>query len=599
MKEQKASSKWQVASSSLLFVICFLGFFVATSWAQIKIKNKPRVVPGEIIVKYKAGIEESVIQNSLQRAGLRILRGSEALGFLHCATNTVTVQAVTGALEACKADPNIEYVEPNYYLYAVETIPEGEPFAVKQGSPRVPNDPRFGEQWNMRNGNDADIDGPEAWATQTGSNDVLVAIIDTGIDYNHEDLQEQMWRNPGESGDGKENNGLDDDNNGYKDDYRGWNFVFDNNDPYDNNQHGTHVSGTVGAVGNNGKGVAGVNWRVKMMAIKFLDQNGSGTTEDAAEAIIYATKMGAKVLSNSWGGGENSRTLQDAIQYASDRGVLFIAAAGNESSNTDRTANYPSTYDVPNVVAVASSDRNDALSSFSNYGRYTVDLAAPGSSILSAQPLNRYQSLSGTSMATPHVAGVAALIWAQYPALNMHQVLVRLLGSTDRKSAFIGRMATGGRLNAANAFSTNPLIAFTTDLPYTNNEVGPYNVSTSVVDDGAVTNVKLVYSVNSATSDSVNMASTGNDSYMAGIPGKPLNTTISYLIVATDNDGNRTASPTYTFKITTEQPPEEGCCGGNAVSFDGLNSSTRWALEIPANVAFFLLPLVLLRRRKK
>ena len=600
MKEQKASGKWQVASSSLLLVIYFLlGLFVATSWAQIKIKNKPRVVPGEIIVKYRAGVEESVIQSSLQRAGLRVLRSSEALGFLHCATNTVTVQAVTGAVQACKADPNIEYVEPNYYLYAVETIPEGEPFAVKQGSPRVPNDPRFGEQWNMRNGNDADIDGPEAWATQTGSNDVLVAIIDTGIDYNHEDLQEQIWRNPGESGGGKENNGLDDDNNGYKDDYRGWNFVFDNDDPYDNNQHGTHCAGIVGAVGNNSKGIAGVNWRVKMIAIKFLDQNGSGTTEDAAEAIIYATKMGAKVLSNSWGGGENSRTLQDAIQFAHDRGVLFIAAAGNESSNTDRTANYPSNYNVPNVVSVASSDRNDALSSFSNYGRYSVDLAAPGSSILSAQPLSRYQLLSGTSMATPHVAGVAALIWAQYPNLAMNQVLVRLLGSADRKSAFIGRMVTGGRLNAANAFSSAPVIALTTDLPYTNNTVGPYTVATSAVDEGTITNAVLVYSVNGATSDSVAMQSVGNDSYTADIPGKPLNTTISYLVVATDNAGNRTAGPTYSFRITTEQPPEEGCCGQNAMSFEGLNPSTRWAVEIPANLAFFLLPLVLLRRRKK
>ncbi|MDZ7364183.1 MAG: S8 family serine peptidase [candidate division KSB1 bacterium] len=599
MKEQGVSGKWQITSSSFLGLICLLGLFAATSWAQIKIKNRPRVVPGQLIVKYKASVEENVIQNSLQEAGLRVIRSSEALGVFLCATNVVTVQAAIDAVQACQADPNIEYVEPNYYLYAIETMAEREPFALKQGSPRVPNDPRFGELWNMRNSNDADIDGPEAWATQTGSNDVLVAIIDTGIDYNHEDLQEQMWRNPGESGNGKENNGVDDDNNGYQDDYRGWNFVFDNNDPYDNNGHGTHCAGVVGAVGNNGRGIAGVNWRVKMMAIKFLDQNGSGTTQDAAEAIIYATKMGAKVLSNSWGGGENSRTLQDAIQFASDRGVLFIAAAGNESSNTDRVANYPSTYNVPNVVAVASSDRNDALSSFSNYGRYTVDLAAPGSSILSAQPLNRYQLLSGTSMATPHVAGVAALIWAQYPTLTMHQVLVRLLGSTDRKNAFIGRMVTGGRLNAANAFSTNPLIAFTTDLPYTNNTVGPYKVNTSAVDDGAITNVKLVYSVNGATSDSVNMTSIGNDSYTADIPGKPLETVINYLVIATDNDGNRTASPTYTFRVTNEQPPEEGCCGGSAVAFDGLDSSMRWALEIPANIAFFLLPLVLLRRRQK
>ena len=594
MKEKSAG---QMAGKGLQFLICLLLVLLSVDggWAQNRIKGKRRAVPGEIIIKYRAGVAESAQRSGEQYAGLQFLRSSAALGFIVCKTS----KSVDAILQQCQADPNIEYAEPNYYLYAVETIPEGEPFAVKQGSTRVPNDPRFGDQWNMNNSNDADIDGPEAWVTQTGSNDVLVAVIDTGVDYDHEDLKEQMWVNPGESGNGKERNGVDDDNNGYKDDYRGWNFASDNNDPYDDNQHGTHCAGVVGAVGNNGKGVAGVNWRVKIMALKFLGRDGSGTTEDAAEAIIYAAKMGAKITSNSWGGGENSRTLQDAIQFAHDRGSLFIAAAGNESSNTDNTANYPSTYNVPNVVAVASSDRNDALSSFSNYGRYTVDLAAPGSSILSAQPLSRYQLLSGTSMATPHVAGAAALIWAQYPALNMKQIIVRMLGSTDRKNAFVNRMATGGRLNIANAFSAKPLIALTTDLPYTNNVTGPYNVSTSVVDDGTVANVKLVYSVNSATSDSVNMTSTGNDSYAASIPGRPLETTISYVIVARDDANNRSVSQTYTFKVTNEQPPAEGCCGGAAVAFDGLDPATRWAVEVPVNMAFFLLPLVLLRRRKK
>jgi len=594
MKEKQAGP---MAGKGLQFLICLLLvlFSVDGGWAQNRIKGKRRAVPGEVLVKYRVGVAASEQESSIRDAGLIVIRRSATLGFIHCRTN----KSVDAVIKICKADPNIEYTEPNYYLYAVETIPEGEPFAFKQGAPRIPNDSRFSEQWNMNNSNDADIDGPEAWATQTGSNDVLVAVIDTGVDYDHEDLKEQMWRNPGETGGSKESNGIDDDNNGYKDDYRGWNFSADSNNPYDDNQHGTHCAGMVGAVGNNGKGIAGVNWRVKIMALKFLGQDGSGTTEDAAEAIIYAAKMGAKISSNSWGGGENSRTLQDAIQFAHDRGSLFIAAAGNESSNTDNTANYPSTYNVPNVIAVASSDRNDALSSFSNYGRYTVDLAAPGSSILSAQPLGRYQLLSGTSMATPHVAGAAALIWAQYPTLTMKQVIVRMLGSTDRKNAFVNRMTTGGRLNIATALSTKPLIALTTDLPYTNNVTGPYNVSTTVVDDGMVTNVKLVYSINSATSDSVDMTSTGNDSYAASIPGKALETTISYAVVARDDANNRSVSQTYTFKVTNEQPPAEGCCGEPALSFDGLDPSTRWAVEVPANMAFFLLPLVLLRRRRK
>jgi len=598
MKESRTRCNWQM----MTFLLIAITMLATNGWSQLSIKGKPRVVPGEVIIKYKAGVSEADKQAGLDKAGLRVVSRSSTLGSLRCASNTVTVLDVDGVVRVCKADPNIEYAEPNYYVYAVENIPEGAPFKMKQGAPVVPNDPRFGDQWNMRNSNDADIDAPEAWATQTGRDNVLVAIIDTGIDYDHEDLKDNMWRNPGESGGGKENNGVDDDNNGFKDDYRGWNFITENNDPYDDNQHGTHCAGIVGAVGNNGKGIAGVNWKVKLVALKFLSLEGSGTTDDAAEAIIYAAKMGIKVLSNSWGGGDNSRTLQDAIQFAHDNGVLFLAAAGNESSNTDATANYPSNYTVPNVVSVASSDRNEALSSFSNFGRRTVDLAAPGSSILSAQPLSRYQLLSGTSMATPHVAGAAALIWAQYPSLTMHQVLVRLLGSTDRKSAFVGRMTTGGRLNIANAFSTKPLIALTTDMGYTPDTAGPYNISTSVVDDGVVTSVKLIYTLNGAGGDSLNMASSGNDSYAAGIPGQALNTTIAYMVVATDNAGNRTASPTYTFKISTERDPGvpgDGCCGQRAVSFDGLDPSTRWAVEMPVNMAFFLLPLIFVRRRKK
>jgi subtilisin family serine protease len=595
-------SKWVFICLSLLLL-------AANGWTQESFKGKPRFVPGEVIVKYRSDVPQSEQEAGLAQAGLKIVRRSEALGYVRCqltiaeqiGPQNLKPEQVHGVVQACQADDRVLYVEPNYYLYAIETIPDpvSVAAAVRQNAPVIPNDPRFGDLWNMNNGNDADIDAPEAWAKQTGSNNVIVGVIDTGIDYDHEDLKDNIWFNPGETGGGKENNGVDDDGNGYVDDFRGWNFIFNRNDPYDDNDHGTHVAGTVGAIGNNGKGVVGVNWRVKMMALKFLDRNGSGSTDDAVEAIVYATRMGAKILSNSWGGGERSNALEDAIRFANDNGVIFVAAAGNDGSNTDNAANYPSNYEVPNVISVASSDRNDRLSSFSNFGRRSVDLAAPGSSILSARPLSRYQTLSGTSMATPHVAGVAALIWAQYPSLNMHQVMVRLLGSVDRKSEFTGRMTAGGRLNAANAFSSNPLIAFTTDWGNTSNTAGPYAVNTSVVDDGGLASVTLHYSINGGATITAAMASTGNDSYKADIPGQPLETTITYLVVAEDSDGNRAQSPTFSFQITTQPGNGGGCCGQRAMSFDGLDESVRWAVEIPVNIAFFLIPLVLLRRRKK
>ncbi len=571
----------------LLTVVVLVGV-LTQAHAQPSFRNKPAMVPGEIIVKYKIPGQADV--SALASAGLSRVKEFGNRQFV--LGRIAAGRSVEAVLQACRAQAEVEYAEPNYKLYI---------YAAPATPPVFPNDERFNDLYGMHQSNDNDIDAPEAWGLTTGDPNLIVGIIDTGIDYDHEDLKANIWFNPGESGN-KANNRVDDDGNGYIDDFRGWNFVFNNNDPYDDNDHGTHCAGTVGAIGNNSKGVVGVNWQVKLMALKFLGQDGSGTTAAAAEAIIYAVNNGAKVLSNSWGGGEASQTLEDAIKYAHQHGVIFLAAAGNDGLNNDNTANYPSNYGVANVVAVASSDRNDNLSSFSNYGRSTVDLAAPGSSILSCRPLNRYQLLSGTSMATPHVAGACALVWAKYPQLTAHQVIIRVLGGVDRKSAFIDRTTTGGRLNAANALSTNPLIALTTDWRNTTDTSGPYTVETGVVDDGSVAAVRLIYTRNGGAADTLNMSPTGTpDMYAAGIPGQPLNTEINYMVLATDDQGNRTLGPTYSFKISSEPDPGDGggCCGQQALSLNGASATTRFALGTPLNLAFFLIPLWLLRRRKR
>jgi subtilisin family serine protease len=554
--------------------------------AQIPTQSQERVVPGEVVIKYKAGVAAASTVAGLQAQGVAVIKSSDALSFVvgkfSAQKNPEEVMA------ALRGQPNVEYVEPNYKVYVL---------APQSGAPVFPNDARFSEQWSLYQSSDNDIDAPEAWSTTTGSDDVIIGIIDTGIDYGHEDLNDNVWSNPGESGD-KANNGKDDDNNGYIDDFRGWNFAANNNDAYDDNDHGTHVAGIAGAVGNNGIGIAGVCWKVKLMPLKFLGNDGSGSTADAASAIVYAVNNGARILNNSWGGGEASQIVKDAITFAHDRGVLFIAAAGGSGTNNDEHPTYPANYEVPNIISVASSDREDKLASNSNYGPSTVHLAAPGVDILSAMPNNRYQRLSAGSMAAPHVAGACALVWARYPHATMAQVMIRLLGSVDRKASFIGRVASGGRLNAAQALSTSPVIANTTEWNDTSNTAGPYEVKASVVDDDSLARVLLVYRVNDGVADSLEMKMSGNDTYSAGIPGKPAQSRIAYQVMAMDKHGNRTFSPTFSFKVTGKTP-EKICCGQGAVSVKGLEGRPQAVIELPLNLAFFLLPIILLRRKKR
>jgi hypothetical protein len=258
-----------------------------------------------------------------------------------------------------------------------------------------------------------------------------------------------IWTNPGETA----GNGIDDDGNGYIDDVRGWDFAYSDNDPMDVNGHGTHVSGTIAGKGNNSVGVTGVAWNAKIMPLKFLNDSGSGNISDAILALNYATAKGVKLTNNSWGGGPYSQGLYDAINTAGQQGALFIAAAGNGGNDNDTTPTYPASYNLSNIISVASTTRTDGLRSSSSYGLTSVDLGAPGSDIYSTTPGGNYATYSGTSMASPHVAGGAALVWAQNPTWTAQQVKNRLLDTTDAKPALSGRTVSGGRLNINNALA--------------------------------------------------------------------------------------------------------------------------------------------------
>ena len=321
----------------------------------------------------------------------------------------------------------------------------------------VPNDPLFSRLYALHNTGQtggtvgADIGATAAWNVTTGSQAVVVGVIDTGIDYTHPDLAANIWTNPGEIA----GNGIDDDANGFVDDVHGYDFANNDGDPMDDHGHGTHVSGTIGAVGGNGTGVTGVSWNVSLMALKFLDASGSGWDSDAIRAVNYATMMRTTydvdvgVTNNSWGGGSYDAGLLDAINAGGSAGIMFVAAAGNSGLNADTLPSYPAAYDSPAIVSVAATDNADSLAWFSNYGRTSVDLAAPGVNIISTLPGNRYGMLSGTSMATPHVSGVAALALAVDPSLTVAQLKGRLLDHVDPISGLASRTVSGGRLNAA------------------------------------------------------------------------------------------------------------------------------------------------------
>jgi subtilisin family serine protease len=417
----------------------------------------PKTVAGELLVRFKSTVAATAQQSALARAGVKSERKLRKLNARLVKVDPAEQRRVWKRLAA---DPRVASVEPNGRVHALA----------------IPNDSAFTELWGLRNTGqtitvsdgtrytgtpDADIDADEAWDVTTGRREVVVAVIDTGVDFSHPDLggsrtaaNPLMWTNPGETGGAKPTNGIDDDGNGYVDDWRGWDFVNDDNDPLDDEGHGTHVTGTIAANGGNGIGVAGVAWNTRIMALKFLDAYGGGTEADAAEAIAYAAVMGADVLNNSWGGGEESQTLLDAIERTDAAGALFAAAAGNDNYDNDEVDSFPADYEVPNVVSVAGTSQTDERAWFTNTGRQTVDLGAPGENVYStlAQVMGYgYDHWDGTSMATPHVVGAAALARSAFPASTGAGVKALLLRTVDPRPDLAAHTSTGGRLNAANA----------------------------------------------------------------------------------------------------------------------------------------------------
>lgn len=427
-----------------------LAFIAGTLSISAFAKTKVESVPGEYVVKLRDNISLSQLMEQKELSTLSTQLGAHVKSVI-ADQNIVVVKRAsfegeTSAVKTLQANSMVEIAEPNF-IYRAE---------------KTPNDPMLGNLWGMKNigQNDSDgsvgvkgvdIDAERAWDIETGSSKTLIAVIDTGIDYNHPDLKDNVWTNTAEAN-GKP--GIDDDGNGIIDDIHGANFsgATPTGDPMDDHGHGSHCSGTIGARGDDGKGIVGVNWNTRIMAVKFLAADGGGTLEGAIKAIDYATKMGARIMSNSWGGGGYSETLKQAIERSHAAGALFVAAAGNESASNDSGDHYPSNYDVPNVLSVAAVDNKGGLASFSNYGK-RVHVAAPGVNIYSSLPKEKYDSWSGTSMATPHVSGVAALVASHEPRLTSIEIKDRIVATVKPLGTIRNKVKSGGLVNAYNALT--------------------------------------------------------------------------------------------------------------------------------------------------
>jgi len=492
----------------ILYTICgIILLFAAAESSAHTVKNSASIYQ-DVLVRFSPG---TLNTNSLPKYLVVAEGSSEKINVEKISDNWARVKSSNNRsslriMKSLNEDPNVDFIQPNYAIHLPEDYRIQDPIrraAFMRGlgkmddptptdNPPIPEapiqqtgpDPLFQNQWGM-----LDLGVRDGWKVTHGDPNMVVAVIDTGVDYTHEDLVANMWRNPGETGldsqgHRKENNGIDDDGNGFIDDVVGWDFASNDNKPYDlttpwqqllkgegNPGHGTHCAGNIAARGDNAVGIAGVAPNVKIMAVRFITEKGQGTTADAVKAVKYAVDNGAKVLSNSWGSegedpndGAENKALRDVIIYAQDHGILFVAAAGNGhqgagyDNDSDAKPSYPATYGFENIISVAAIDKNDQLGGFSNWGAKSVHLGAPGVAVFSSMVGNKYSDKvidiagfevdwDGTSMATPHVAGAAALYWSAHPTQTWKEVKSAVISSAKKIHALSGKTVSEGKLD--------------------------------------------------------------------------------------------------------------------------------------------------------
>jgi subtilisin family serine protease len=517
----------------------WLCLLTSVAWAQ-------DFVPGEVLVKVKRSAELEALEQLYQQGELGSVDELAQLGAGSLRKIRSRSKSTQELLTFFQSDSNTDYVEPNYIVFA----------------DTVPNDPMFGQLWGLRNPNGADIKAEPAWSVTTGSRAIVVGVVDTGINYNHPDLIPNVWNNPGGIG-------------GCAAGTHGYNALTKTCDPLDDNSHGSHTAGTIGAAGNNGLGVVGVNWTTQLMGLKFLDAGGSGSTANAIEAIEFAVQakiagVNVRVLNNSWGGSTFSQALIDEMNRAGSFDILFVAAAGNSSENTDIAPHYPGSYLTANEITVAATEESDGLAGYSSYGPNSVHLGAPGSNIWSTDHLGGYVAKNGTSMATPHVSGAAALILsAPATSLTVGQLKARILANVDPIASLAGKTTTGGRLNVCKAIpgcGGPPPIGFSLSASPSSQSVIP----------GMSTSYTITITPTGGFADPVTLTSP-----VAGLPSGAVGTftpnptvSTSTLTVTTSSTG-----PTGTFPLTI---------AGSSGSIVGSSGSAVLLVSLPDQPDFSL-----------